>query len=415
MKSLFENFEKRIWTVTDLNTDIKQKLEADYSQIYIEGEISGISRPNSGHLYFSLKDEKSALGCVIYRGDALRLSYELKDGMKIVAQGVLSAYPPRGIYQLMIRQVQIKGIGQQEIALRQLKEKLLAKGYFDPKRKKKIPPYPRTIVLITSATGAAVIDLLTILLDRWPRLTVIIAGVRVQGETAAVEIATMVARINRYRAERMIDPDLIIIGRGGGSSEDLSPFNTELVAEAIYQSKIPVISAVGHEVDITIADLVADCRAATPTDAANLAVPSLADLYQTLEHYRSQFARALQKKMDFLRQRLDDWADRLTPEKLLLSVKSHKKQLSQIQSRFDKTIQRKLDHLKFQLSNVADRLESLSPLNILSRGYSLTFIEKTNELCRSIHSCQQGDLLKIYLNDGIVNSKVVDVYEKNNN
>src|SRR5262245_54917644 len=272
----------KVLSVSALTQEIKGLLEDGFSSVWVTGEVSNVSRPPSGHLYLTLKDPQAQLPAVIYRGIALRLKFDLRNGQEVIVRGGLSVYPPHGKYQFVIEELQPKGIGALELAFRQLKERLFRLGYFAPERKKPLPRFPRRLALVTSPTGAAVRDMLGILSQRWAAVEIWVCPVRVQGDGAAEEVATAIGRLNQLAQAGVLPVDVMIVGRGGGSTEDLWAFNEECVARAIYLSAIPVVSAVGHEVDLTIADLVADCRALTPTEAATRVVPDLEEMLQYL-------------------------------------------------------------------------------------------------------------------------------------
>src|SRR5512146_544692 len=265
--------DKRILTVSQLTALVKGVLEENFEHVWVEGEVSNLAMPGSGHLYFTLRDAGAQLRCVMFRASARVLKFRPKDGMGLVVRGRLSVFEPRGDYQLIVEYLEPKGIGALQLAFVQLKERLAREGLFDEAHKKPLPKLPQRIGIVTSATGAAIHDILNVLDRRYANLEILLYPVRVQGEGAATEIAQAIRDFNRYR-----EIDVMIVGRGGGSLEDLWPFNEEVVARAIYQSKIPVISAVGHEVDFTIADFVADLRAPTPSAAAELVVRSKAEL-----------------------------------------------------------------------------------------------------------------------------------------
>ena len=262
-----------VFSIGELTRAIKGELEETFSSVWVEGEVSNLSRPSAyGHQYMTLKDDEAPLKAVLYRAIALRMKYDLSDGMRVIARGRLTLYMPRGEYQLLIEEIQPKGIGPLELAFRQLKEKLSLQGYFDPKRKRKLPRIPRRLALVTSRSGSAVRDMLEILSRRWPAAEVWLAPVRVQGEGAAAEVAEALDKLNRL-ADGGASLDVVVLGRGGGSLEDLWTFNEECVAQAIFQSRIPVVTGIGHEDDLTIADMVADVRALTPSEAAEKVVP----------------------------------------------------------------------------------------------------------------------------------------------
>ncbi|MBN1341219.1 MAG: exodeoxyribonuclease VII large subunit [Phycisphaerae bacterium] len=291
-------------TVSQLTRLIKRVITEHLPpSLVVTGELSNVSRPSSGHVYFTLKDAGSELRCVMWRSAADRLRFDPQDGMEVLATGGVDVYEPRGQYQFYARKLEPKGIGELELAFRQLREKLEREGLFEPEHKQPLPEYPQRIAIVTSSTGAAIRDVIRTIARRFPCVTLLLHPVRVQGEGAAEEIARAVAAINR-QAERLGGIDLMIVGRGGGSLEDLWAFNEEVVARAIFASRIPIISAVGHEVDVTISDLVADVRAATPTAAAEIAVPSLGEVVETLETISARVRRMMRHRLDLARRDL---------------------------------------------------------------------------------------------------------------
>jgi len=310
MATPFPPANVKVLTVGELTRSLKQVVEEAYTSVWVEGEVSNLARPSSGHQYLTLKDDEAPLRAVIYRGIGLRMRFELRDGMRIIVRGRLTLFMPRGEYQLLIEEVHPKGIGPLELAFRQLKEKLSVKGYFEPQRKKKLPRIPRRVALVTSATGSAVRDMLEILSRRWPAVEVWICPVRVQGEGAAPEIAAALAMLNQLCPPDAVPIEVLIVGRGGGSLEDLWPFNEECVAEAIYASRIPVVTGIGHEDDLTIADMVADCRALTPSEAAERIVPDRSDVLKWLAGLENRWLGLLSRRVQELRSRLDDLANR---------------------------------------------------------------------------------------------------------
>ena len=284
-----ESTEQQPLSVSQLTAQVKDLLEGSFPSVWVEGEISNLSRPQSGHCYLSIKDERAQLRAVLWRGTAERLPVKLVDGMEVICQGGLDVYAPRGSYQLVIRKVLPKGEGGLQKALRRLRDKLSAEGLFDKSQKKPLPRFPRRIAVVTSPTGAAIHDFLQVLQRRWRHADVLLVPVRVQGSDAAAEIATAIEQVNLLR-----EPvDVIVVGRGGGSLEDLWAFNEEPLVRAIYASKIPVISAVGHEIDVTLADLVADIRALTPSEAAELVVPDEGEIISLLHNLLQRLAAGL--------------------------------------------------------------------------------------------------------------------------
>jgi exodeoxyribonuclease VII large subunit len=390
-------------TVSELTNGVKDALAERYPQgVWVTGELSNLARPSSGHLYCKLKDAGSQLNTVIYRGVALRLRFDLQDGMEVIARGRIIVYVPRGEYQLQVEEIQPKGIGPLELAFRQLKEKLSAKGYFEPRRKKKLPRFPRRVVLVTSPTGAAVRDMLEILMRRWPALEVWVRPVPVQGEGAGAKIAEAIDQLNTLPGI-----DLMIVGRGGGSLEDLWPFNEEVVADAIHRSRIPVVSAVGHETDYTISDMVADLRGATPSEAAEkVTTPSLAEVVEWLDGCEGRIKTLLLQRLELARGRLEDLSGRRCFRQPLERVQEHEQRLDELADRLRRAGKARLQQSQQALGALASRLDALSPLNVLGRGYSLTRKIGEPAVLRDASQVQPGDVLLTRLRRGQVVSRV---------
>ena len=395
---------QQVLSITQLNEYIRGKLDTDplLNSVAVKGEISNYKLYPSGHHYFTLKDESSALKCVMFKGNAMRLRFRPENGMKIIAMGKISVFPRDGAYQLYCTAMAMDGVGDLYAAFEQLKRKLQAQGLFDPAHKKPIPKFPGTIGIITSSAGAAVHDMLRILNKRYPLAKVRLLPVRVQGVEAPGEIAAAIRYANYHHLA-----DLLIVGRGGGSIEDLWAFNEEVVAHAIYESEIPVISAVGHEPDVTISDFVADLRAATPSNAAELAVPDREALSQTLDSMANAMANALNRQIKAHKQHLDI----LSRSPALKSPTGYLEQK-----------QRQLDLLKGRLvaaenQNIAGhtqryvaltaKLDAMSPLKVLTRGYSMAQNDR-GEVIRSIGQVETGDRIGITLSDGRILATVTD-------
>jgi exodeoxyribonuclease VII large subunit len=391
----------KVLTVGEFSRSVKNLLEEAFPAVWISGEASNVARPASGHVYFTLKDAESQLRCVMYRAVAQRMKFELRDGQEMIARGRVNVYLPRGEYQLTVDQVQPKGIGPLELAFRQLQEKLAALGFFEPKRKKPLPRFPRRLVLITSPTGAAVRDMLEILGRRWPMMDVLISPVRVQGEGAAQEIAAALQMVNRLRGI-----DAIIVGRGGGSLEDLWAFNEEIVARAIYASRIPVISGVGHETDLTIADLVADVRALTPSEAAERVVPNRVELLEGLRGVRVRLNQLLVRKAELARTRLSELARQRCLRLPLERVREEERKLDDLDQRLKRAARVRLERCQQQLEKAGGRLEGLSPLNVLARGYSLTRRESDLAMVVAPEQVQPGQRLLTQVRGGSILSRV---------
>ena len=358
----------QILSITQVNEYIQGKMNADplLAQVAVRGEISNYKCYPSGHHYFTLKDEASALKCVMFKGNAMGLRFRPANGMKVIALGRISVYPRDGAYQLYCSAMSVDGVGDLYAAFEQLKAKLAAKGLFDPEKKKKLPKYPGTIGIVTSSAGAAVHDILRILRKRYPLSQVKLLPVRVQGAEAPEEIAGAIRYANAHRLA-----DLLIVGRGGGSLEDLWAFNDERVAYAIYESEIPIISAVGHEPDVTIADYVADLRAATPSNGAELAVPDQEALLQNLDALNASMAAALNRQLKLAGQRLDalSASPALRSPTAYLDRKS--KDLQLLQNRLVSAQERTVAGSNARFVSLVAKLDAMSPLKVLSRGYAM--------------------------------------------
>ncbi len=394
-----------VLTVGELTRQVKEVIEGGFPNVWVAGEVSNLSRPQSGHLYLTLKDSEATLKAVVYRGVALRLKFDLRDGLEVIARGRLSLYVPQGNYQLAVEELQPRGIGALELAFQQLREKLFLKGYFDPKRKRRPPRYPKRIVLVTSPTGAAVRDMVEILGRRWPAAEVWVCPVPVQGDGAGLKIAEAISRVNRLR-----DVDVMIVGRGGGSLEDLWAFNEECVARAIFTSGIPVVSAVGHETDVTISDLVADVRAATPSEAAERVVPNQQEEIDRLSGLGAAMRAFLVRSVERSRQRLDDLATRRTFRLPLERLREQERRLDDLGERLRRALKQRVVRAEQDLRAVAGKLESLSPLNVLSRGYSLTrTADDDRTVIRSPEQVRPGDRLETLVQHGRIVSRVEGV------
>ncbi|RUL81581.1 exodeoxyribonuclease VII large subunit, partial [Tautonia sociabilis] len=365
-------------SVSELTALVKEVVETGFADVGVCGEISNLSRPRSGHVYFDIKDEGARIRAVLWRRQAARVPFDLENGLAVRAWGGLDVYPPQGAYQLIVRKIEPEGIGPLELAFRQLCDRLRAEGLFNPARKRPLPPYPARIVVVSSPTGAAVRDVLTVVGRRWPAAELLIAPAKVQGQGAAEEIAAAIALANRVSGV-----DLILLARGGGSLEDLWAFNEDVVARAIASSEIPVITGVGHETDTTIADLVADCRGPTPSGAAEQAVPDAREVLSRLDAIASRMARALTSRAVDARSRVEALADRA-----------------------ELALTRLLDRRRDRLAALAAQLDALSPLAVLSRGYSLTQRLEDSRVVRSPDDVAPGTLLRTRLASGSILSRV---------
>jgi len=398
---------QNVLSITQLNEYIRSRLDNDalLNQVAVRGEISNYKMYPSGHHYFTLKDEGSALKCVMFKGNAFRLRFRPENGMKIIAMGKVSVYPRDGAYQLYCTAMAMDGVGDLYAAFEQLKRKLAAQGLFDPAHKKPIPEYPGTIGIVTSSAGAAVHDMLRILRKRYPLTKVKLLPVRVQGAEAPGEIAAAIQYANYHKL-----CDLLIVGRGGGSMEDLWAFNEEIVAWAIYESDIPVISAVGHEPDVTISDYVADLRAATPSNAAELAVPDQEALLLNLDEKSAAMAAALTRQLKSARQHLNVLAASPALQSPTGYLEQKEKSLELLKNRLISAQNRNLSEKQQRFVRNVSKLDAMSPLKVLTRGYAMAENE-AGQLVRSVRQVETGDKLNIRFGDGAVSATVCDKKE----
>ncbi len=398
---------QQVLTITQVNEYIRDKMDQDalLCNVAVKGEISNYKVYPSGHHYFTLKDEGGTLKCVMFRFNASRLRFKPEHGMKIIALGKISVYPRDGAYQLYCSALSLDGVGDLHAAFEQLKNKLAAQGLFDPAHKKPIPAYPGVIGIVTSAAGAAVHDMLRILKKRYPLTKVLLLPVRVQGAEAPGEIAIAIKYANRYKL-----CDVLIVGRGGGSLEDLWAFNEEIVARAIYDSQIPVISAVGHEPDVTISDFVADLRAATPSNAAELVVPDQDVLRQNLDSICDNMASALHRQLKNARRHLELLASSAALQSPDSYIIQRRKALEMSRNKLIRAQERLLSAYRRQHVAYAAKLDALSPLKVLTRGYSV-IQDGHGELVRSVHQVEIGDKIRIGMGDGYLNATVMDIKE----
>jgi exodeoxyribonuclease VII large subunit len=357
-----------VLSVSELTGRIKDLLETSFPDVWVVGEISNFARPRSGHCYLTLKDEEAQLSAVLWRTTARRVRFDLHDGLEVVCRGRIGVYPPHGKYQLVIDQIQPKGIGALELAFRQLHEKLAREGLFDARRKRPLPRFVRRIAVVTSPTGAAIHDFLQVLGRRWRGADVLVVPVRVQGEGAAEEIAAAIELVGRLARP----VDCLVVTRGGGSLEDLWAFNEEVVVRAIFASAVPVVSAVGHEVDVTLSDLVADVRALTPSEAAERIVPSAEEVMARLRQYQGRLLAAVRSRTSAARSRLDALAARGVFRRPLERVRQWERRLDELGSRTERAVGNSIRLARGRADSLGARLDALSPLAVLGRGYSLT-------------------------------------------
>jgi exodeoxyribonuclease VII large subunit len=391
----------KVCTVTEITRQIQRLIDDGLGVFWVVGEIAEVKIHRSGHLYLTLKDATAQLKAVIWRSTAEQIPFELHTGLEVIARGRLSVYAPQGIYQLAIDTLQPKGMGAHDLALRQLKQKLEKLGYFAAARKKPLPRFPRRIALVTSPSGAAIRDMLEILGRRWPIAQVLVCPVRVQGDGAAYQIAESLRCLNRLRIA-----DVLILGRGGGSREDLVAFNQEIVARAIFESRIPIVSAVGHEIDVTLADLVADRRALTPSEAAEIVTPDRMKVLEGIERCEQRLRELLVQQYRFARRHCDDLAARKPLRLPLERIHDLERRLDDVGCRLDRALDHRRERSGRHLDTLAARLEALSPLNVLARGYTLTRKESDQSVVRRAVDVRPGERLMTLLQQGRIMSRV---------
>lgn len=401
--------ETKPFRVSEINEAANELLQEGFGSIWVQGEISGWKPASSGHIYFSMKEGDSArIDCAMWQSYALRLPHdvEFKDGLSVLAHGKLGIYKNSGRYQLYVDKLTPQGLGSAEEALRKLREKLLKLGYFDPGRKRPLPLFPERIAVITSSTGAAIRDVISVLGKLAPMIELLVMPVRVQGEGAAAEIVTALNRIEQWNTEGTMPIDAIIVGRGGGSIEDLQAFNSEDVARAIFLSSIPVISAVGHEIDFVISDQVADVRAATPTHAAEIIAKSWARVGQLLSDRQQRLAFGLLSRFEHARQRLIDLGRRRVFLQPFERIRDRQQRVDELEQRTRSGIKLLIRRSRDRLTAASQRLSALSPMNVLARGYSLT---QTGDrrLVRDSKDVATGEIIITRLHRGQLTSKVL--------
>lgn len=392
---------QNVQTVSELTQSIKRRLNDEFQSVLVSGEISGMTKAGSGHIYLTLKDEKSSINGIIWRSDAAKLKFDLTNGLAVECRGGIDVYAQRGTYQIIIRGIRPQGIGALELAFRQLHERLAGEGLFDPSVKKELPSIPKHICVVTSPTSAAVRDFLQVLTRRWPRIRVTVVPVKVQGPGAADEIAEAIEICNR-----MGEPvDVIAVTRGGGSVEDLWSFNEEVVVRAIYQSEIPVISGVGHEIDVTLADLVADVRALTPSEAAERLVPHFSDVTGGLDAASDRMTKLILGRLDRARRELAVWGSRPVLTQPLERLRESAMELDFLENSMSRSVKGHLADADRELAAMTARLDAISPLAVLSRGYSLTMDSEGTPI-RNPSALKPGDRLFTRLSGGTVESTV---------
>ncbi len=397
--------EPEIWSVAELNERLRDLLQREFSSVWVSGEITDLARPSSGHIYLTLKDDQGSLRAVMWRSTAGRLKFDLKDGMQVVCEGQIDVYPPRGTYQLIIRQLEPQGIGELQLAFLQLRDRLDAEGLFDPRRKRPLPKMPRRIGVVTSPTGAAIRDFSEVQRRRWPAAQIMVIPTRVQGEEAAPEI------VNAIQLAQRVKPalDCLVVTRGGGSLEDLWCFNDERVVRAIASCTLPVVSAIGHEIDVTLSDLAADVRALTPSEAAERVVPSLDEVQSELQAWRKRLDHSLQRRLQLARLRVESLSNRPVLARPEQRWQDAARRLDELEGRLHGAVSQRWQNWNQSAQAMAARLEALSPLAVLGRGYSLTQRYPEGKCLKSADEIRPGELLLTQLAQGRLLSQVTQV------
>jgi exodeoxyribonuclease VII large subunit len=388
------------WTVSELTQKIRTVLEPSFQNVWVKGEISNARPAASGHVYFSLKDQGASISAAIFGWGARgkKPGFELRDGLEVLCRGKLSVYPPRGGYQIIVEQIEPLGAGALQLAFEQLKQKLSAEGLFDPARKRPIPAYPKKIAVITSPSGAAIRDMLIVLKRRAPQIEVLVVPALVQGEDAPKQLIRGIQAVNRYQLA-----DLIVLARGGGSIEDLWCFNDESLARAIAQSPLPVINAVGHEIDFTIADFVADRRAPTPSAAAEIVSQGWFESREGLKALWQRMVLWVRRDIQTRRRFVEQVAARVVSPRDRLREQAQR--CDDLRARLDRAMEVRLQQRRSQLESLMGRMDALSPLRVLQRGYSLATLR--GQVLKSMSQVAVGDELEVRLSDGVVRSKVI--------
>ncbi len=399
------NFTENIYTVTEINTISRELLEDSFSSVLIEGEISNLTVHTSGHMYFTLKDENSAIDGVMYSGYRKKINFIPKRGVNIVVKGKISLFVKGGRYQIIAWTMNEKGTGSLERKFLELKEKLKKEGLFDEVKKKNIPAVPSFIGVVTSPTGAAIRDIINVIRRRFANVKLLLYPVRVQGDTAAVEISEGIITLNDLYPEM----DVMIVGRGGGSLEDLWPFNEEIVARNIYKSDIPVISAVGHEIDYTISDFTADLRAPTPSAAAELVVSSKAELNKKLKNMSLIIFNSMKHVILFIKDRLSAVSESVPFKYPLRFLEQKEQEVDFVSSNLTTTLNHNMMLVAGKLENMYEKLIALSPMATLERGYSITYKEHSERIVKDTSKLEEGDCLKTILSKGFVKSKILEI------
>lgn len=396
----------KIYSVDEITTCLKNLIEQDKTlqDIWVEGEISNFRHSNKTHMYFSLKDENSIIGCAMFQGANQNLEFTPEDGMKVIIKGSIDVYKPRGIYQIIVEKMHLTGKGELYIKFLQLKAKLEKEGLFKDEYKKPLPKYPKNIGVITSLEGAVIRDIIKVVKRRYPHIKLTIFPSLVQGNEAKYSIVKGIKILNQFCV------DIIIIARGGGSFEDLWPFNEEIVARAVYDSRIPIISAIGHETDVTIIDFVADKRAPTPSAAAGLVVPDEAEIFNNLANLGDKLCRCLTKIIESRKQQIYYLINRPIFKRPLSLIEESKQIIDEKGIQIKQITINKIEILKREIKGFEGKLNALSPYSILNRGYSITI--KDGKIVSSIKNINYGDIISTIVKDGEINSKIQNKNER---
>jgi len=396
--------ERRIFTITELVAGLRVLLEESMGRLWVAGEVSNLRRASSGHLYFSLKDDAAQLRAVLFRSDARRMPFELEDGLEVIAFGECSVYEARGDLQLLVRHVEPRGRGALQLAFEQLRGRLEREGLFDPSRKRRLPAFPRRVGLVTSISGAALRDVIEVSGRCFPATPLLLAPTRVQGDGAEHEIAAALSALASLPEE----VDVILLVRGGGSLEDLQPFNTEVVARAVAGCPVPVVSGVGHETDLSIADLVADVRAPTPSAAAALVLPDRAVLRDRCARNLVRLCSAAERVLERTRARLGQRREALARVAPLARLAAQQARFDALRGALARNTRRRTERARSQLATLAGRLHALSPLAVLARGYAIVWKAKVGTIVRRAEECAPGDQLRVRLGEGELAATVQD-------
>ncbi len=391
--------ESNIYSVGEITRTIKLLIEENIPTLWIEGEVSNFKPHYSGHFYFTLKDSVSQISAVMWSSRATKINFDLEDGMLVQALGNVRLWEKSGRYQFDVLRIQPAGIGQLQMAFERLKQKLQTEGLFDPEHKKILPPYPHKIGIVTSSTGAAIKDIINVLKRRAPHVEIIVRSAKVQGEGSAEDIAEAIREFNRYK-----NVDILIVGRGGGSLEDLWPFNEEVVARAIYESEIPVVSAVGHEIDFTIADFVADLRAPTPSAAAELVVPDYHELRNKIIEYYKRLYSGMEDRIEYNREKIIFFQKSYGMRRPDDLIRQYMVQIDDINLRISQGVKNLLLRKSEYVNQMSHRLTNLNPKKVLERGYSISYID--GEIIKNAGQVTAGRELETQLFKGIVTSIV---------